>query len=75
MFLKGTVAKSEQIAKFCLTLGPRMVVLKLGSKGALLATGDHVDHRSHPETKRFLPPRANDIDGGPKRRFLKQGSF
>jgi hypothetical protein len=52
-----------------------MVVLKLGSKGALLATGDHVDHRSHPETKRFLPPRANDIDGGPKRRFLKQGSF
>ncbi len=52
----------EEIAQFYLDLGPAVVVLKLGAKGALLAVKEDADGVAILKTRRFLPYEVNSVD-------------
>jgi 2-dehydro-3-deoxygluconokinase len=52
----------REIAQFYLNLGPSVVVLKLGDRGAFLATREGVAGASNLEPQRFLPYNVNSLD-------------
>ncbi len=53
---------TKEIANFYLGLGPRIVILKLGSEGAFLAIEESIEDGSHIKTQTFLPYRVNSVD-------------
>ncbi len=52
----------KEIADFYLSLGPRIVVLKLGSEGSLLATEEVIEGVSQTKTQKFLAYRVTSVD-------------
>ncbi len=52
----------EEIAQYYLNLGPAVVVLKLGERGALLAVNENADGVAILKTRRFLPYKVNSVD-------------
>lgn len=52
----------EEIARFYLSLGPKVLVLKLGAEGALLAVEEELDGSSHIQTQKFSPYKVEPID-------------
>ena len=52
----------KEIARFYLNLGPAVVVLKLGDRGALLAVKEDADGADTFKTRRFLPHKVNSVD-------------
>ena len=52
----------KEIARFYLNLGPSVVVLKLGDRGALLATREDVDGVTSLEPQRFSAHKVNSVD-------------
>lgn len=52
----------EEIARFYLSLGPKVLVLKLGAEGALLAYEKEIDGFSHIQTLKFSPFKVEPID-------------
>ncbi len=52
----------EQIARFYLSLGPKVLVLKLGADGALLAFKEELEGLSQIQTQKFSPYKVKSID-------------
>ncbi|PKN64784.1 MAG: hypothetical protein CVU57_13295 [Deltaproteobacteria bacterium HGW-Deltaproteobacteria-15] len=52
----------EEIARYYLDLGPKVVVLKLGGDGAMLATSGEGEPPSAPVTRRFPPQKVESVD-------------
>lgn len=52
----------EEIAGFYLSLGPKVVALKMGGEGALLATAEDGERRSAMTARRFPPQKVESVD-------------
>jgi len=52
----------EEIAQFYLNLGPKVLALKLGAEGALLAFEEELDGFSHIQTQKFPSYKVETID-------------
>jgi 2-dehydro-3-deoxygluconokinase len=52
----------EEIARFYLSLGPKVLVLKLGAEGALLAFEEELDGLSQIQTQKFSAYKVKPID-------------
>ena len=55
------MSDAEKIAAYYLSLGPKVVVLKLGGEGAMLAYKE--ENRSSPRIQKFLPYNVDYVDG------------
>lgn len=53
----------EEIAAYYLSLGPKVVVLKLGGDGAILAYKEDGEGESRPKIQKFSPYKVEFIDG------------
>lgn len=56
------LSRPEEIADFYLRMGPKVVVLKLGPEGALLATEDDTDGVARCDVRRFAPYKVKAVD-------------
>ncbi|MGD2124428.1 MAG: sugar kinase [Desulfobacteraceae bacterium] len=56
------ISDPEEIAGFYLSLGPKVVVLKVGSEGALLATEDQIEGVALCKTQKFEPYKVKSVD-------------
>jgi 2-dehydro-3-deoxygluconokinase len=52
----------KEIVRYYLSLGPKVVVLKLGAEGALLAVNETVDGVAILKSQRFLSHKVNSVD-------------
>ena len=52
----------EEIARFYLSLGPKVMVLKLGAEGAFLAFDEELNGLSQIQTQKFPPYKVEPID-------------